>query len=178
MKTLMWKILKLTAVKEALFFLDVSDKLILKQLSLQCTDNGDDCKEKIKNIVVYGHGNVVDPSLDFPDTPSESFEIPHNIVVLFMGELGKWTGSTQRTHVVKKTFDKEYDPYSVSIGGSTIPNVLLSGEDKYNERYPTGIYQDSENPLTGFGNWLRPIHDDVKSSMDSVMISKISNKKS
>lgn len=158
-------------------FLDVSDKLILKQLSLKCTDNGEDCKEKIKNIVVYGHGNVVDPSLDFPGTPSVSFEIPRNIVVLFMGELGKWTGSTQQTHVVKKTFDKEYDPYSVSVRGTTIPNVLLSGEDNYNERYPTGIYQDSENPLTGFGNWLRPIDDDVKSSMDSEMISKISNKK-
>ena len=160
-------------------FLDVSDKLILKQLSLECTDidNGEGCKEKIKNIVVYGHGNVVDPSLDFRGTSSVSFKIPHNIVVLFMGELGKWTGSTQQTHVVKKTFDKEYDPYSVSIGDSTIPNVLLSGEDNYNERYPTGIYQDSVNPLTGFGNWLRPIDDDVKSSMDSVMISKISNSK-
>lgn len=165
-------------------FLDVCDKLILKQLSLQCTDinsvNSDDsysCKEKIKNIVVYGHGNVVDPSLDFPGTPSVSFEIPRNIVVLFMGELGKWTGSTQQTHAVKKTFDKEYDPYSVCVGGTVIPNVLLSGEDNYNERYPTGIYEDSVNPLTGFGNWLRPIHDDVKSSMDSVMISKISKTK-
>ena len=156
-------------------FLDVSDKLILKQLSLNCTENGEGCREKIKNIVVYGHGNVVDPSLKFPGSPSESFEIPHNIVVLFMGELGKWTGSTQQTHVVKKTFDKEYDPYSVSTGGTTIPNVLLSGEDNHNERYPTGIYQDSENPLTEFENWLRPIDDSVKSSMDPDMIGKISN---
>ena len=151
-------------------FLDMSDERILKRLGIyeDCFGVNDyDCKNSIKNIVVDAHGELVSGK-------NQVITVPKNIVVLFMGEIGKLLLSDSM--VTHSVCSKQKIPYQIALPNSKIPNINLQGEYKLNRKISTGIF-DCEKipsfktiapfryPLKGFENWLLPIDENIKNNM-------------
>jgi len=153
-------------------FLDLPDIRVLKRLGIfeEC-DIGrfddKDCKNSIKNIVINGHGRLIENDDDI----HISLVVPDNIVVLFMGELGYVTWSSSYRNVPKEICHKELVPNQIGLPGSTIPNVRLSAEYQENNDYSTGIFDcelndnDNVNQFEGFEHYLIPTDEAVTKSM-------------
>ena len=99
-----------------------------------------------------------------------SLDVPENIVVLFMGELGHITWISGRRNISKDICNKELVPNQIGLPGSTIPNVSLSAEEEYTA-YSTGIFDcdleknDIVNQLEDFEHYLIPTEEKVIKSM-------------
>ena len=158
-------------------FLDLPDARVLKRLGIfeDCDIGGQfddkDCKNSIKNIVINAHGSLVRKENE--ENIPISLDVPENIVVLFMGELGYITWSKKYRNVPKEVCHKELVPNQIGLPGSTIPNVSLSAEYKENHEYSTGIYDcdlndndnDNVNQFEGFEHYLIPTEEKVTKSM-------------
>ena len=153
-------------------FLDLPDIRVLKRLGIfeECDFFDDkDCKNSIKNIVISGHGSLVRKENE--ENIPISLDVPENIVVLFMGELGYITWSKKYRNVPKEVCHKELVPNQIGLPGSTIPNVSLSAEYTENFTYSTGIYDcelnknDIVNQFEGFEHYLIPTEEEITKSM-------------
>ena len=156
-------------------FLDLPDARVLKRLGIfeDCDVFDDiDCRNSIKNIVINGHGRLVErKEKPKEDDPPQSVTVPENIVVLFMGELGHITWTRNSKNIIKDICNKELVPNQIGLPGSKIPNVRLSAEHKKNKKYSTGIYDcdleknDILNQFEGFEHYLIPTEKKVIDTM-------------
>ena len=153
-------------------FLDLPDIRVLKRLGIfeECDFFDDkDCKNSIKNIVISGHGSLVRKENE--ENIPISLDVPENIVVLFMGELGYITWSKKYRNVPKEVCHKELVPNQIGLPGSTIPNVSLSAEYKETNAYSTGIFDcdlnknDIIHQFEGFEHYLIPTEEKVTRTM-------------
>ena len=153
-------------------FLDLPDIRVLKRLGIfeECDFFDDkDCKNSIKNIVISGHGSLVRKENE--ENIPISLDVPENIVVLFMGELGYITWSKKYRNEPKEVCHKELVPNQIGLPGSTIPNVSLSAEYKETNAYSTGIFDcdlnknDIVNQFEGFEHYLIPTEEEITKSM-------------
>ena len=144
-------------------FLDFPDKMVLNRLGIFEED-----KNSIKNIVIHGHGSLVREAIgDIPKT----LDVPDNIVVLFMGELGYVTWVSPNKNLSKEICHKELVPNQIFLPRSTIPNVSLGAEHQEGHLYSTGIFDceleenDNVNLLEDFEHYLIPTEKKVTESM-------------
>ena len=136
-------------------FIDLPPHRVLKRLGLDST-------KKIKNIIVDGHGELYDTK-----NPEYLLDVPDNIVVMYLGELGRLTMSYPNQSGCNLT------PSSIALPGTTIPNVKVYSST-LNNNFKSGIYvcNDDGETQTKFKTRYRRIlqaGDESRVSLEDIL---------
>jgi hypothetical protein len=111
-------------------FLDEPSSVILRKLKLEPYFN-------VRKMAVIAHGSL----LDLNDNRRD-FKIPHNIVLMYFGNIGQITIGNN-VDALLETCNGSLVPQHVMVPGETVPNLLLSQE--FNKYVVSGIFECSNN---------------------------------
>lgn len=111
-------------------FLDEPSSVILRKLKLEPYFN-------VRKMAVIAHGSL----LDLNDNRRD-FKIPHNIVLMYFGNIGQITIGNN-VDALLETCNGSLVPQHVMVPGETVPNLVLSQE--FNKYVVSGIFECSNN---------------------------------